>query len=173
MKARATQDTHHTTGTLLAPYEFRLVSFDESGKPRPLPPGLGNLPLFLDDDGFHSVNGPLNLTVLFPSVAIAPVNRGNSTAIHHPITSAISSGQPTHTEKGGHFCNETGCAWKSPFPTKQGLHRHREVKHLNKRVDCPIPGCEKVGDKGIRRKDNLPAHVLKKHGIKLPRQSHG
>ena len=54
----------------------------------------------------------------------------------------------------------------------QALDRHHEVKHLNKRVDCPIPGCERVGDKGIKRKDNLPAHILNKHGIKLARQSH-
>ncbi|PUU74680.1 hypothetical protein B9Z19DRAFT_1132800 [Tuber borchii] len=39
--------------------------------------------------------------------------------------------------------------------TKQGLIRHREVKHLQKRLDCRIPGCKSVGNGGIKRKDNL------------------
>ena len=67
----------------------------------------------------------------------------------------------------GYLCHELGCTWRSSFPTKQALDRHHEVKHLNKRVDCPVQGCERVGDKGIKRKDNLPAHVWNKHGIKL------
>ena len=68
-----------------------------------------------------------------------------------------------------HVCNEPGCTWRSSFKTKNGLTRHREVMHLQKRNDCPIPGCSRVGKKGIKRKDNLRTHVRVRHGVELPR----
>ncbi|KAG0637825.1 hypothetical protein HOY80DRAFT_1138017 [Tuber brumale] len=175
---------------------FELVSFDKFGKPQPLPAGLGDQPLYRADNGFYSVNGPLDLPVLPPCRTVVCVNYDDHSTIH-PLTAdisghsdrnpllppshrqqylndhVISSGLQTPIESRSYLCAEPGCAWRSPFPTKQGLDRHHEVKHLNIRVDCPIPGCERVGDKGIKRKDNLPAHVFNKHGIRLPRQSRG
>ncbi|KAG0637824.1 hypothetical protein HOY80DRAFT_1138016 [Tuber brumale] len=167
---------------------FELVSFDKFRKPQPLPAGLGDQPLYRTDNGFYSVTGPLDLPVLPPCRAVVCVNGDNHSTIH-PSAADISGhsdqnpslqylndhvasrGPQTHPERKSYLCGKPGCTWKSSFPTKQGLDRHREVKHLNIRVDCPIPGCERVGDKGIKRKDNLPAHVLNKHGIELPRQS--
>ncbi|KAG0133640.1 hypothetical protein HOY82DRAFT_625992 [Tuber indicum] len=179
--------------TLLAPPEFRLVSFDKLGEPQPLPAALGDLPLYDDGNGFYSVNGPLNFTIIPPCAAVAPTNRYNPTI--HVSTVEISSlpGQssrasPSHrqqcltndsisnspvkgSKKRSYHCDEPGCAWRSSFPTKQALNRHREARHLNIRVDCPIEGCERVGENGIKRKDNLPAHVLNKYEIELPRRS--
>ena len=31
--------------------------------------------------------------------------------------------------------------------------------HLNDRVDCPVGGCAQVGAEGIKRADNLAAHM--------------
>ena len=64
----------------LAGIEFSLVSFDGSGYPQPLPPTLGDLPLYPDDDGFFSVNGPLDLSA-FSRTPLAPVNKDNHSAI--------------------------------------------------------------------------------------------
>ena len=33
------------------------------------------------------------------------------------------------------------------------------------RFDCPVPGCENIGKKGIKRYDNLVAHMRNKHGV--------
>ncbi|CUS14000.1 unnamed protein product, partial [Tuber aestivum] len=167
--------------TAPAPHQFELVSSDEFGAPHPLPRELGDLPLYPDEDGFYSVNGPLDLTILPSNVAVPPVDRGNHVTFHpltnqtqhladqqHPHisphhrqrSSSHLSGEPhTRPERRNHSCDQPGCAWPSSFSTRQALTRHREAVHLNLRVDCPIPGCERVGDKGISRKDNLPAHV--------------
>ncbi|KAG0637820.1 hypothetical protein HOY80DRAFT_1002307 [Tuber brumale] len=195
------------------------VSLDMSGKPQPLPAGLGNMPLYNDGDGFYSVNGPLNLTIL-SCPAVPPTSRDNRSTIrpsvgdlssfpgenrrispsrpqhclnndatsrfvtppnpysptplniHHSLI-VLCSGSRTSFEGRSYLCGEPGYTWQSPFPTKHAFDGHYQVKHLNIRVDCPIPGCEKVGDNGIKREDNLPAHVLNKHGIRLPRQSLG
>ena len=69
----------------LAHNEFSLVPFDGSGYPQPLPPTLGDLPLYPDDDGFFSVNGPLDLTA-FSRTPLAPVNQDNHSAICPLIT---------------------------------------------------------------------------------------
>lgn len=194
--------------------EFTLVTFDNFGYRQPLPQGLGNLPLYPDQDGIFSVNGPLDLTVSSSHETRAPVNCDNQSTIcplstsipgfsgqnlqvtpnrhlHHlydnisrlvPSTTSrascysflselFCSGPQARSKKRSYLCREPGCTWRFSFPTKQGLDRHHEVRHLDKRVDCPIPGCNKVGDKGIKRKDNLLAHVWNKHGIKLSRES--
>ncbi|CUS13999.1 unnamed protein product, partial [Tuber aestivum] len=179
--------------------EISLVSFGEFGTPRPLPTGLGSQPLFPDDNGFFSVNGPLDLTTLTSGTAVAPPNRDGHSTIHPLITDlssfsgqnpratpsrrqslnndlnddVVPSGQRTRSERRSYLCHERGCTWGSSFPTRQAFNRHREAKHLKMRVGCPIPGCDRVGDKGIKRKDNLPPHILKKHGIKVSLQSLG
>ncbi|PUU80018.1 hypothetical protein B9Z19DRAFT_1192157 [Tuber borchii] len=181
--------------TPLALYEFSLISFDQSGCRQPLPPGLGNLPLYLDHDGYFSVNGSLDLTVFSLHTTLARVSYYNESTFCFLVTdiSSFSVENPhvtpnpnsdhldTNTisrtqarfERRSYHCSEPGGTWGSAFPTKQALDRHHEVKHLNLRVDCPIPGCEQVGDKGIKRKDNLPAHIWNKHKIRLSRQPHG
>ena len=61
-------------------HDFQVVSFDTFGVPQPLLPGLGNLPLYFDDDGFYSVNGPLGLRAHPPCAVVTPVNHdANST----------------------------------------------------------------------------------------------
>ncbi|CUS14003.1 unnamed protein product [Tuber aestivum] len=79
---------------------------------------------------------------------------------------------PRRPSQRSYACSEPGCPWPSPFKTKQSLARHHEVKHLQGRLDCPVPGCKKVGDKGIKRKDNLRIHVWNQHRVKLPLESH-
>ncbi|CUS14001.1 unnamed protein product, partial [Tuber aestivum] len=161
------------------------------GTPQSLPRKLGDLPLYPDDNGFHSVNGPLDLTIISPHTTAPPVNNGNPVALHsstnetqhyahqypyisshdrQPSNSLIASDPVIRPERRSYFCSEPSCARPSPFPTRQSLTRHREAMHLNIRLDCPIPGCDRVGDNGIKRKDNLPAHVWNKHRIRLSRE---
>ena len=68
-------------------HDFSLVSFDTFGVPQPLPPGIGNLPLYSDNDGFHSVNGPLDLTAHPPCAVVAPVNPDTNPMIDAFISS--------------------------------------------------------------------------------------
>ena len=72
--------------TPLELHEFSQVSFDKFGYPQPLPPGLGGLQLYPDNDGFFSVNGPLDLTVLSPHAAPALVNTDSHFSILPLIT---------------------------------------------------------------------------------------
>jgi len=73
------------TGALPAPHHFSLLSFDKFGNLEPLPAGLGDLPLYLDHDGFFSVNGPLDLTV--PSrTAVTLVDHDSHPAVRPLIT---------------------------------------------------------------------------------------
>ena len=74
------------TGASLAAQEFSLVSYDATGKPQPLPPTLGNLPLYPDRDGFFSINGPLDLSASSPCLILAPVNNDNHAMIQPAIT---------------------------------------------------------------------------------------
>ena len=55
-----------------AEHEFSLVSFDKFGLPLPIPPGLGDLPLYPDTHGFYSVNGSRELTGLSDRTVCAP-----------------------------------------------------------------------------------------------------
>ena len=75
------------TGILPPPYDFSLVSFDKFGNLDPLPAGLGDLPLYLNHDGFFSVNRPLDLTVPSPT-AVTSVNHDSHPAIQ-PLISNI------------------------------------------------------------------------------------
>ncbi|PUU74668.1 hypothetical protein B9Z19DRAFT_1110520, partial [Tuber borchii] len=172
--------------TPLALQEFSLISFDNSGYRQPLPPGLGDLPLYPDDDGYFSINGSLDSTDFSPQTTLASISHDNQSTFNPMITDilgfpaesphvtpdphsahlnadTVCSGSRARSESRRYCCREPGCTWRSSFPTKQALDRHHEVKHLDKHVDCPIPGCERVGDKGIKRKDNLPAHIWNKH----------
>ena len=54
-------------------HELNLVSFDKPGYPQLLLQELGDLPLYLDNDGFFSVNGLLGFTVFSPRTELAPV----------------------------------------------------------------------------------------------------
>lgn len=173
----------------------------------PAPAKPEGLPLFLDDDGFYSVNGPAfhvnhsepPTTLLLDNQVSNPTSQSFNIFFHlyeHPIVTtdelaipfrvpeslpsipipALSSQSQYGVQEfpqGRYFCVEPGCTWLSPFETKQGLTRHQETTHLQKRRDCPIPGCERVGNKGIKRQDNLRAHVREQHQVKLPRQSAG
>ena len=173
----------------------------------PAPSKPEGLPLFLEDDGSYSVNGPalhvnrsepptthhLDSQVSNPTIQSSnisfdlhqhPIVTTDELAIplwvpesHPPILIPALSPQSQHGvqefPQGRYFCIEPGCTWLSPFETKQGLTRHRETKHFQKRRDCPIPGCKRVGNKGIKRKDNLRAHMQEQHQVKLPRQSAG
>jgi len=78
------------TSTLPPPQVFRLISYDKLGYPQPLPGGLGVLPLYLDQDGFCSINGPLDFT-FFPRIAVTPVTHYNHSAIHPLITNILAS----------------------------------------------------------------------------------
>ena len=167
-----------------------------------LPPELQNLPLYPDDDGFYSVNGPefranhskhptlhlldnqtSNPTSKSPHISsylqtlTNTINKFSiplSTSLPHSTILTLSP-QPRPSlrklPRREYVCDQPGCTWQSPFKTKQGLARHYEVKHLQKRHDCPIPGCQSVGNRGIKRKDNLHAHMWHQHRVELPGNS--
>ena len=61
-------------------------------------------------------------------------------------------------------CHAPDCTRPTPFKTRQALNRHYEVIHFAERFDCLVPGCKNVGEKGIKRYDNLVAHMRNKHG---------
>jgi len=85
-----------------------------------------------------------------------------------------SSYRGLHSCAPGIFtCEAPNCTWPRTFKTKQALNGHYHAKHHNDRVDCPIEGCARVGAQGIKRADNLAAHMLNKHGISHPRMSFG
>ena len=71
---------------------------------------------------------------------------------------------PHTCSRHSYTCNAPDCARPTPFGTKQALNRHYEVIHLAERIDCPVPGCKNVGENGIKRYDNLVAHVRNIHG---------
>jgi len=77
------------TGALPPLHHFNLVSFDKFGNLKPLPSGLGDQPLYLDHDGFFSVNGPLDLDfTALARTAITPVDHDSHPAIQ-PLISNI------------------------------------------------------------------------------------
>src|SRR5437879_6261985 len=71
---------------------------------------------------------------------------------------------PHTCSRHSYACGAPDCTPRDPFRTKQALNRHYEEKHLGERVDCLVPRCENVGEKGIKRLDNLVAHLKTKHG---------
>ena len=190
------------------PFEvsYSLVGYDEQGHPIGLHPGLGNLPLHLDMDGWYSVLGSWNCAADNPNPAnqISEANPENNLAIlvpprnAHPslqrifclhpkcsgnrlavpfdsaqyssyciiLTCTDNSLSGPHTCAPGRFtCKAPNCTWSGIFKTKQAFNRHYRAIHLSDRVDCPIEGCVRVGAHGIKRSDNLAAHILNKHGI--------
>ena len=103
------------TGKLPAPHEFSLVSSDKFGNPQPLPSGLGNLPLYLDHDGFFSVNGPLDLTVDSARTAVTLVNHD---AIQPLITNiaGFSDANPRVAPDHYQYINDDGINRFNPSP---------------------------------------------------------
>ncbi|CUS07923.1 unnamed protein product [Tuber aestivum] len=159
---------------------FQLVSTDAAGTVEPLPTDLGPLPLYRLDDGFYSVLDP-SLNRATPCANQSPHHIANGTFENNTILSATltpariiifcgaircpgASGPHSCLDRS-FICNARNCHWTNPFKTKQGFNRHYEAVHLAERVDCPIPGCENVGERGIKRYDNLAAHLRTKHGI--------
>jgi len=106
------------TETLPAPYEFTLVSSDKFGNPHPLPAGLGTLPLYPDHEGFFSVNGPLDLTVNSPRIAVALVNHDNHSAIQPLITNipGFSGENPQVPPDHYQYMNDDGINRFDPSP---------------------------------------------------------
>ncbi|PWW77939.1 hypothetical protein C7212DRAFT_342357 [Tuber magnatum] len=161
-----------------------LVAFDERGNRLGLPAGLGDLPLHPDCDGWYSTIGPWKDSATQTGTPdtghevnrendsgtpVAPANRQRST---HPGSRSFCRYNkcpgnivPHTCAPSGFACRAPNCSWPGTFKTKQALNRHYRAKHLNDRVDCPVEGCVRVGDCGIKRADNLAAHLLNKHGI--------
>ncbi|RPA91151.1 hypothetical protein L873DRAFT_1848401 [Choiromyces venosus 120613-1] len=168
-----------------APHGFTLVCFDESGKLLDLPAGLGDLPLHPDQDGWYSVLGSWDGTTDIPETAnevneeipenkiAIPIPQLNRPRNARPILPIIfceydkCAGHcgPHACEPGRITCKAPSCSSSGNFKTKQAFSRHYLSKHLDDRVDCPVEGCPRVGVQGIKRKDNLAAHILNKHGI--------
>ena len=170
---------------------FQLVSSDAIGIAHPLPPHLGPLPLYPLDDGYYSVLGPplgranestndsldYNRTGIGITVTLTPPKdkvfcrsskcSGNTFA--SPSTVRLSFTSTNHKKRSTHLflslLQTPGCTRPTSFKTKQALNRHFEVIHLAERIDCPFPGCENVGEKGIKRYDNLVVHMRNKHGV--------
>ncbi|KAG0135509.1 hypothetical protein HOY82DRAFT_536682 [Tuber indicum] len=163
--------------------QFVLVKVDAVGSACPLPAEIGPLPLYPDGDGFYSVVGPpLSHTTPGGNQTNEPscANARNTTAYDRINISATltpprevvlcgssrcSGNSGPHTcSRRSYTCNAPDCHRLAPFTTKQALNRHYEVIHLGERHDCPVPGCENVGENGIKRFDNLVAHLRNKHG---------
>ncbi|RPA90007.1 hypothetical protein L873DRAFT_1789008 [Choiromyces venosus 120613-1] len=165
-----------------------LILTDATGKALPLNPELGPLPLYLQDDGWCTVLGPplSHITV--------GVNRDNHSTNNIPTVNNVGIPAPIiaprdkvycgssrcvgnsgpHTCSSRSFtCDAPDCARATPFPTRQALNRHYEMIHLDERLDCPVPGCQNIGERGIKRYDNLVVHVRSKHGMTIVSGSQG
>ncbi|CUS13199.1 unnamed protein product, partial [Tuber aestivum] len=169
------------------------IDSDELGNPPRLHPRLDHLPLHPDGDGWYSVLGPSIGTSDNPAtvdvvkeanqesnatIQGSPVNPSRNSCLdlprifcqYHKCTGASGP----HTCAPGRFtCEAPNCPWSRTFKTKQAFNRHYHVMHGNDRVDCPVEGCENVRARGIKRADNLPAHLLNKHGISSARPPYG
>ena len=115
------------TGAPLAAQEFSLVSYDATGKPQPLPPTLGNLPLYPDKDGFFSINGPLDLSTSSPCPILAPVNNDNHAMIQPAITNIPHfDDDPLHEIQTRYqFCPNSDTIYRfvtSPFNSHPSIH---------------------------------------------------
>ena len=178
---------------------FSLIETDAKGIAQPLPAELGVLPLYLHDDGFYSVIGPLLSQATpqdhnngFADRTLA-YNRDNNLAALSPLRRRVFCGLskcsgnrfaspstvlcanpprrltwksgPHTCSRRSYTCNAPDCTRPTPFRTKQALNRHYEVIHHAERFDCPVPGCKNVGENGIKRHDNLMAHMRNKHGV--------
>ncbi|RPB01319.1 hypothetical protein L873DRAFT_1803837 [Choiromyces venosus 120613-1] len=95
---------------------------------------------------------------------------GRIIAVYHRC--AGNSG-PHTCSRGAYTCEALGCTWPTPFKTRQALNRHIEMVHVVSCVDCPVLGCERVGENGIKRKGNLPSHLWNKHQIPSASGSQG
>ena len=85
------------------------------------------------------------------------------------LTCTYDSRSGPHTcTSGGFTCEAPDCSWSGTFKTKQAFNRHYRAMHDSDRVDCPVKGCVRIGAQGIKRADNLAAHMLNKHGIFHP-----
>ena len=161
----------------------------------PLPPHIGPLPLYPLGDGYYSILGPplghanestndfldysrtgigIGITLTPPKDKIfcrSSKCSGNrfaspSTVLYiYPSHQLTSRSGPHTCSPRSYTCTAPGCTRPTPFKTKQALNRHYEVIHLAERIDCPFPGCENVGEKGIKRYDNLVVHIRNKHGV--------
>ena len=90
------------------------------------------------------------------------------------LACALPSNSGPNSCAPGQFTSDApNCSWPGTFKAEQALNRHYRAKHLNDRVDCPVGGCLYVGGRGIKRADNLPAHLLNKHGISCTRPLYG
>ncbi|KAG0637829.1 hypothetical protein HOY80DRAFT_1081879 [Tuber brumale] len=172
---------------------YLLVDFDELGNPLGLPPRLGDLPLYPEEDDWYSVLGSWNGAAggIGAAGGVGEINPENNivipvSALNPPRNARAglrlifcqyhkcSGNSGPHTCAPGRFtCDAPGCSWPGTFSTKQAFNRHYLAKHHDDRVNCPVEGCVHVGDRGIKRADNLPAHLLNKHGISRARPPYG
>lgn len=82
----------------------------------------------------------------------------------YPSATLTQRSGPHTCSRRSYTCNAHNCTRPTPFKTKQAFNRHYEVIHLAQRFDCPVPGCVNVGENGVKRYDNLVAHMRNKHG---------
>ncbi|RPB01354.1 hypothetical protein L873DRAFT_678027 [Choiromyces venosus 120613-1] len=153
---------------------FLAIAVGATGQSQPLSRTLGPLPLHRDGDGFYSVLGPslkdptpLTLSQAAQPNNNIPVPNGNAAlgTYHCGYHRCAGNSGPHTCSRCAYTCEALGCARSTPFKMKQALNRHIEMVHMVDRVDCPVPGCERVGENGIKRKVNLPSHLWNKHRI--------
>lgn len=63
---------------------------------------------------------------------------------------------------------------QSTFRNRNDFTRHYNTLHYCKPgakrlIDCPVPGCQRVGENGFTRRDNLLQHRRGLHGEDIPK----
>lgn len=53
------------------------------------------------------------------------------------------------------------------FKTFAGLKRHYDSVHIGKKLNCTHVGCDRAGDNGFTRRDNLNDHMRNVHGMTI------
>lgn len=76
------------------------------------------------------------------------------------------------------MCVHPGClrpdGQLTAFARKDDLDRHVQ-RHMTHRTlfDCPVPGCIRVGERGLPRKDKLIEHMRETHKEPIPKVHKG
>ncbi|KAI5838470.1 hypothetical protein DFP73DRAFT_264649 [Morchella snyderi] len=53
------------------------------------------------------------------------------------------------------------------FKNSAGFKRHHDTVHIGKKLNCTHVGCDRIGDNGFTRRDNLNDHMRSVHGMTI------
>jgi len=93
-------------------------------------------------------------------LALAPYHHHHNCVLANPTTTTFTVGNFGGRAVGSenHEVNTAKKTAETRQVQTRISYRHYEVIDSVDRIDCPFPGCENFGEKGVKRYDNLVAH---------------